>query len=229
MLTGSSKSDIAWTPDAKAAFTHVKEALADATLLVHPQSDAPTCLITDASDKQRIDSVWSPLAYFSRKLSPAKTRYSTFDRELLAVYLAIKHFRHFIEGRQFFVITDHKPLTFALASQSKNHSPRQIQHLDFISQFTSDIHFLRGTSNTAADALSRVEVDALSQPLSSTPSVDFAAMARAQQDDPDLPNSADSSFQLRQIPLPTADTTLLCDMSTGTPRPYVPQPFRCTV
>ena len=238
LLTGSSKSDrcLAWTTDAETAFTRVKEALAEATLLVHPQSDAPTCLITDASDtavgavlQQRIDSVWSPLAYFSRKLSPAETRYSTFDRELLAVYLAIKHFRHIIEGRQFFVITDHKPLTFALASQSKNHSPRQIRHLDFISQFTSDIRFLRGTSNTAADALSRVEVDALSQPLSSTPSVDFAAMARAQQDDPDLPNSADSSLQLRQIPLPMADTTLLCDMSTGTPRPYVPQPFRHAV
>ena len=142
MLTGSSKSDqcLVWTPEAEAAFTRVKEALADATLLVHPQSDAPTCLITDASDiavgavlQQQIDSVWSPLAYFSRKLTPAETRYSTSDRELLAVYLAIRHFQHFIERRQFFDITDHKPLTFALASQSKHHSPYQIRHLDFIS------------------------------------------------------------------------------------------------
>ena len=87
LLIGSSKSDrcLAWTPDAEAAFTCVKEALEDATLLVHLQSDAPTCLITDASDtavcavlQQRINSVWSLLAYFSRKLSPAETRYSTF-------------------------------------------------------------------------------------------------------------------------------------------------------
>ena len=236
MLTGSSKSDrcLVWTPEAEAAFSRVKEALADATLLVHPQSDAPTCLITDASDvavgavlQQQIDSVWSPLAYFSRKLTPAETRYSTFDRELLAVYLAIRHFQHFIEGRQFFVITDHKPLTFALASQSKHHSPRQIRHLDFISQFTSDIRFLKGSSNAAADALSRVEVDALGAPLSSTSSVDVVAMARAQQDDPDLLNS--SSLQFRPVPVPTSDTTILCDMSTGTPRPFVPQPFRRAV
>ena len=146
----------------------MKDALSNATLLVHPQSDAPTCIITDASDtaigavlQQRIDSVWSPLSYFSRKLTPAETRYSTFDRELPAVYLAIKHFRHSIKGRRFFIVTDHKPLTFALASQSKHHSPRQIRHLDFIAQFTSDIRFLKGSSNAAADALSRVEVDAI--------------------------------------------------------------------
>ena len=163
MLTGSSKSDqrLVWTPDAEAALTEVKEALSNATLLVHPQSDAPTCIITDVSDiavgavlQQQINFVWSPLAYFSRKLSPAETRYSTFDRELLVVYLAIKHFRHSIKGRQFFIITDHKPLTFALASQSKHRSPRQIRYLDFISQFTSDIRFLKGSSNAAADALS---------------------------------------------------------------------------
>ena len=76
---------------------------------------------------------------------------------------------------------------------------RQIRHLDFISQFTSDIRFLKGSSNAAADALSRVEVDALGAPLSSTSSVDVVAMARAQQDDPDLLNSV--LFRYRhQIP-----------------------------
>ena len=238
LLTGSTKSDraLVWTPDAKAAFIAIKEALADATLLVHPQADAPTCLITDASDvavgavlQQKINSVWSPIAFFSRKLQPAETRYSTFDRELLAVYLAIRHFRHFVEGRSFFVVTDHKPLTFALTNPSKQHSPRQIRHLDFVSQFTTDIRFLQGSSNLAADALSRVEVDALHTPLHSISSIDYTAMARAQQDDPTLADSSGSSLQLRPVPLPTEDVTLLCDMSTGTPRPYVPQPFRRAV
>ena len=238
MLTGPSKGDrcLIWTSDAEAAFIAIKEALADATLLVHPQADAPTCLITDASDvavgavlQQKINSVWSPIAFFSRKLQPAETRYSTFDRELLAVYLAIRHFRHFVEGRSFFVVTDHKPLTFALTNPSKQHSPRQIRHLDFVSQFTTDIRFLQGSSNLAADALSRVEVDALNTPLDSISSIDYTAMARAQQDDPTLADPAGSSLQLRPVPLPTEDVTLLCDMSTGTPRPYVPQPFRRAV
>lgn len=72
---------------------------AKATLLSYPQQDAPTSLMTDASDnavgavlQQYIRGSWHPIAFYSRKLRPAETRYSTFDRELLAVYLAIKHF-----------------------------------------------------------------------------------------------------------------------------------------
>ena len=116
---------------------------------------------------------------------------------------------------------------FALARQSQHHSPRQIRHLDFIAQFTSDIRFLKGSSNAAADALSRVEVDTLHASSNSISSIDFASMARAQQDDPTITDS--SSLQLHAVPLPTEDVTLLCDMSTGTPRPYVPQPFRRAV
>lgn len=55
-------------------------------------------------------------------------------------------------------------------------------------------------------------------------------MATVQQDDPELQNLPHSStLQLRAVPLPTANATLLCDMNIGTPRPYMPQPFRCAV
>ena len=82
---------------------------------------------------QNINDTWQPIS-FSRKMIPAEPRYSTFDRELLAVYLAIKHFRHFLEGRQFHVLTDHNPLTYALNSCSDRYSPRQARHLDYISR-----------------------------------------------------------------------------------------------
>ena len=110
------------------AFNTAKQALADATLLSHPSPTALTNIVTDASNtavggvlQQFIDNEWCPLAYFSKNLKPAETRYSTFDRELLAVYmlyLTIKHFRHALEGRQFHVLTDHKPLTFSLPSST---------------------------------------------------------------------------------------------------------------
>ena len=52
--------------------------------------------MTDASDttvgailQQYIDGSWHPISFFSRKMEPAETRYSTFDKELLAVYLTI--------------------------------------------------------------------------------------------------------------------------------------------
>ena len=123
---------VIWTEQAVSAFNQVMVALAKATLLFHPRPDAPTCLITDASDvavgavlQQLIGAVWSPIAYFSRKLQPAESKYSTFDHELLAICLAVKHFRHFVEGRTFHLITDHKPLSFVFSIQTKQDSPWQ--------------------------------------------------------------------------------------------------------
>ena len=160
-------SKLTWTADATTAFTTIKEALAKATLLFHPQPDAPTSIMTDASDvavgavlQQRIAGDLQPIAYFSKKLKPAETRYSTFDRELLAMYLSVKHFRHFVEGRTFQILTDHKPLMYALATPSARHTPRQIRRLDYISQFTTDIRHVSGADNPAADALSRIGANA---------------------------------------------------------------------
>ena len=128
-----------------------------------------------------------------------------------------------MEGRQFHVLTDHKPLTFALSSQSRNHSPCQVRHLDYIAQFTSDIRYIKGTHNATADALSRVEVDA----LHTTPSViDFKAMEEAQSTDAPPQNGGAQSLTLAQILVPTCDATLLRDTSTGTPHPLVLHQFR---
>ena len=84
-----------WNEETTAAFMATKEALANATLLYYPTPDAPTCLLTDASGtavgavlQQYVDDMWHPVS-FSKKMKPAETCYSTFDRELLAVYLAI--------------------------------------------------------------------------------------------------------------------------------------------
>ena len=67
---------------------------------------------TDKSDTA--DNSWQPISYFSRKLKPAETQYSTFNQELLAVYPSIHYFRYFVEGCLFHVLTDFKLLTFSL-------------------------------------------------------------------------------------------------------------------
>ena len=130
--SSKTKSQIlTWNDDALAAFNATKRALANASLLSYPKADAPTCLMTDATDtvvgavlQQYVNGTWCPISFFSRKMTPAETHYTTFDRELLAVYLAIQHFRHFLEGRYFHVLTNHKPLTFALNTRTYRHSPR---------------------------------------------------------------------------------------------------------
>ena len=133
---------ITWTASCQLAFDAAKVALSEAVMLVHPQPHAATCITTDASDlavgavlEQFIHGQWRPIS-FSKKLSPAELKYSAFDRELLAAYLAVRHFQYFVEGRMFHINTDHKPLTFALHSSVERHSPRQARHLAFISEFT---------------------------------------------------------------------------------------------
>ena len=150
-----------WGKEQRTAFKHAKQALSDATLLVHPNTKAVTSVTCDASGTaigasldQLIDGEWKPLAFFSRKLSHAKLKYSAFDRELLAIYLSIKHFRYFLEGRQFTVYTDHLPLTTAITSTA-DRSPRQTRQLSYIAEFTTDIRHLPGKTNVVADALSR--------------------------------------------------------------------------
>ena len=160
-----------WNSQAATAFTNIKQALASATLLFHPKQEAPTSIMTDASDyavgavlQQYIDQQWCPIAYFSKKLKRSETKYSTYDRELLAIYLAIKHFRHFLEGRTFTVFTDHKPLTYSLSMTTDKYTPRQIRHLDYISQFTTNITHVSGQENPVADALSRITTNAVTVP-----------------------------------------------------------------
>ncbi len=217
-------------PDsALAAFNHIKSILVTTTLLRHPVPDAQYSLMVDASNvavgavlQQLIDGHWHPLSFFSKRLQPAETKYSTFGRELLAVYLSIRHFRHILEGCQFFVLTDHKPLVHSISSSSSRYSPREIRHLDFISQFTTDIRHISGSANSVADALSRVEINSLS-----SSGIDFEQLAVAQQNDAELPHIATStSLQLRDFPIPSSPNTIVCDFSRGNPRPYVPKSSR---
>ena len=197
--------ELVWTDDALRVFMAGKEALANATLLSRPVLNAPTL----------------------KKLKLAQTRYRTFDRELLAIYLAFKHFRHVLEGRRFFMLTAHKPLIYHLLTALERHSPRQIRQLDFISQFMSDIRHIQGSTNQATNALSRVQV--VSQ--SPTPAIDFEQIAIAQRDNSELSDlrSTANSLALRDISFPGSSTMLTSDIFTGTIQPVVPAKFRSSV
>ena len=80
------------------------------------------------------------------------------------MYLAVKHFQHSLEGRQFVIYTDHCPLTFALHSKPDKYSPHETRHLDFVSQFTNDIQHISGEQNAAADVLSHLPINSLFSP-----------------------------------------------------------------
>ena len=70
---------------------------------------------------------------------------------MLAAYLAVHHFTYFLEGRPFTLYTDHKPLVGAISRKKTPLSNRQVRHLSFISEFTTDVRHIEEKNNVVAD------------------------------------------------------------------------------
>ncbi|GFV00319.1 retrovirus-related Pol polyprotein from transposon 17.6 [Trichonephila clavipes] len=144
----------------------------------------------------------------------------TYDRELLAMYISVKRFRHMLEGRDFIIYTDQKPLMYAFMQNPDKCSPRQWRHLDFISQFSTDVRHINGTRNAVALHFQRIEVNQISNSF-----LDFEALSKAQLEDNELQsfqNDEKSSLVFKRV-------ELICDTSTSSPRPFVPHNFRRTI
>ena len=164
-LVGNPKK-LDWTQDRESSFQAIKEALAKAAMLHHPRPNATLALTTDASKiamggvlEQRGPKGWEPLAFFSARLRGTQREWPPFDRELLAAFRSIRHFRHLLEGRTFTLYTDHQSLIPALSKKAEPHTARQTYQLSNIAEFTTDIRYLRGKANVVADALSRPNGD----------------------------------------------------------------------
>ena len=211
-----------WTDLHEHAFTELKTSLSNVTYLSFPSAKAERyTLTTDASNSaiggclhQIIDGKSFPVDFYSRKLSSAEQNYSAFDRELLAIVAAIKKWKHYISGMEVVVFTDHKPIVGAFNSTTERQSDRQQRHFSLISEFITDVVYIRGTDNVVADTLSRVNA------ISNTP-FDLSVIAKNQS--PDLQNQF--SQPLKSFTL-SNDVQILCDTSTGFPRPVVPEVCR---
>ena len=143
------------------SFSAAKSVLANIPTLVHPDPTARISVSIDASGshvgailQQEVAGSWAPLSFYSGKLSSAK-RFSFFDRELLAAYSALCHFRFLLEGNEFVLFSNHKPLTHALFRTSPPWSAMQQRCLSYISEFNCRITHLPGSENMVADAFSR--------------------------------------------------------------------------
>ena len=230
-LSGKPKS-LTWGTAQDQAFKDAKEALASATLLCFPDPGGSLSLTTDASSvavgavlEQEVKGHLKPIAFFSRKLHDREQRYSTFDRELLAIHLAVRHFRHLLEGVPFTIFTDHLPLVHAFTNKTDPHSNRQQNQLSAIAEYNCVIRHIPGKNNPVADALSRNIISMVHLGL------DCHALAKEQLSDNETLASRSSltSMQWQDVPIDDKGTTLLCDVSTGRPRPWIPPAFRRTV
>ena len=209
------------------SFSKIKTLLSSITPLSFPDPKQTTFqLVTDSSSyavgaalHQMIDGEAVPIGFFSKKLSVAQRKYSTFDRELLAAYSAVLHFKHQIEGRNVLLLSDHKPLCSAFKSQTPLKSDRQQRHLSIITEYVSDICHIKGTENVVADCLSRpansITIDVC----------DLQELVTHQQTDEEIKN-----FQENLKPFPVEENnSILCDVSLPYPRPFVTQKLRKSV
>ena len=118
-------------------------------------------LETDASDfaigaclTQEWDGNRHPMAYFSRKMTPAEQNYEIYDKELLAIVAALRHWRIYCEGATGLTIySDHKNLQYF--TTTKDLSRRQCRWSELLGQYKFDIIYTPGKDNGRADALSR--------------------------------------------------------------------------
>ena len=149
-----------WTEEHENAFELLKQKLCEAPILTYPNLNEPFMLITDASNKclgavlaQGSKTKHNPISYWSRVLSELEQKYSTYEREALAIHDAIKHFRQYLYFNKFLVLCDHRPLINM--NEAENNARVQRMRLK-LQGYDFKIEHIAGRANTVADALSRL-------------------------------------------------------------------------
>ena len=167
-LTGGPKrKKLIWSEEMNKAFQNLKDKLVEDVTLAFPDYSKQANkleLFVDASSKgagaclvQKQNNIYCTIGYASTTFSDTETRYSTIDRELIAIKWGIKIFRAFLFGVAFILYTDHKPLIY-LHNMSRENS-RLMRAINDLADYTFEIRYRPGKDNSAADAMSRI-VDA---------------------------------------------------------------------
>ena len=133
---------IQWQPEHQAAFDQIVDALATPPILKLFDPARPARVAADSSGvalggklEQLWDTVWHPVAFYSRKLSPAEQRYTTRERECLAVKQCLAEWRHYLLGAPFKVQSDHQSLKWLQTQDVTTLSDRLLRWIEFFSLF----------------------------------------------------------------------------------------------
>ncbi|XP_058038753.1 uncharacterized protein K02A2.6-like [Ahaetulla prasina] len=155
-----------WGKPESRAFEAVKDLLSGESLLIQYNSRLPLVLVCDASPygvgavlSHRLpNGTEAPIAFYSRTMSPAERNYSQLDREALAIVSGVKKFHEYVFGRDFEIVTDHRPLLGLLAGDRPTPvalSPRLTRWTIFLAAYSYKLQHRPGKELGHADALSR--------------------------------------------------------------------------
>lgn len=142
-----------WGPTQQEAFRAAKLILSKQAILAFPNFSKPFEIYTDASLYQLgavITQDGRPLAFYSRKLNDAQTRYTTTERELLSIVETLKEFRNILLGHTIIIYTDHKNLIY-----NDLQTDRVLRWRLLLEEYGAEIKYIKGVVNIVADVLSR--------------------------------------------------------------------------
>lgn len=113
----SRKKQFVWTTVAQQAFENLKKAMSTTPVLALPNFEEPFIIETDACD-QGIGAVLmqheQPVAYLSKAFTEAHKHLSSYEKEFLALIMAVKKWRPYLQGQEFIIKTDHKSLSYLI-------------------------------------------------------------------------------------------------------------------
>lgn len=150
------KDSFLWSEQAQQAFEYLKSAMTKLPVLATPNFSLPFEVETEASGTGLgavLMQEGRPIAYFSQKLSEKHQQSSVYERELMALVLAIKKWHHYLSDKPFIVKTDQKALKFLL--EQRILAPDQQKWVTKLMGYKFEIHYKPGKENRVADALSR--------------------------------------------------------------------------
>ena len=156
-----------WTTECTHSVNQFKSLLISAPILRRPDFTKPFQIVCDASNVgigavlEQLDSKGEhyTIAYWSKTLNSAERNYHTSERELLAVVMSIKHFKHYVGGTKFIVYTDHNALTHL--NTAKNLEGRLQRWALFLQEYNPIIKYRKGKDQGSADGLSRLGHDGI--------------------------------------------------------------------
>ena len=192
--TSDKKEPLLWTEEMHESFEALKTRLTCEPILALPTFRGHFTLATDASNSsvgsvltESVDGENRVVAYASRVLNKTERRWPTYDKELWAIVWSIRHFRQYLVGTPFTIVTDHKPLlniprSIVIESDATGRRGRWAIEL---SSYEFAVQYTKGAENSNADAMSR--------------------RSSRCQDDPETPNDDERHEKVKRVGCLTAD------------------------